>query len=479
MGVQSDCSSDLGRGIFVTSRYNFYVPIESGILLYNSRTGSVLRLSGEDSTEFAHAFCSGIVEIEEEIVTLPLFEQLSKGGFIIPSGTNELETIREQFQQARDNTPIVVTLTTTMDCNLGCYYCYESRTKETLGIKHISDIVTWASQQIHTRKNRSLHVDWYGGEPLLNIEFIDSASDALQSMCLQQRASYSASVISNGTAWPANVGDFIARHKIRQVQVTFDGLPENHNIRRRYRKGYAPSDDTNSFFTIADLVDKLLDHTRVDIRINLDPLNQQDLLPLVDFARERGWFKRKFPAVVQPARLAAYTDRSAFVRNSGLSTSQYDDLRQRLRSQVGKEIKIEESEAPDGFAYPKTSVCAALTRGSFVVGADGLHYRCGLQVGEKHRAVGAIPSVLGNALPNYPDKKWWDQFDPTVLPSCSRCSFLPICWGGCPKKHLDQDAHALDEQSHFWRHNLPRLITSRFGLKPPDNFQYSEIDQFR
>jgi uncharacterized protein len=469
-----------GNAVFVTSRYNFNVPVEGGSLLYNSNTGAVLRLSGPDATELTEALCSGIVEVSDSLLPPGILKQLETGGFIVPPGTDELEIIRNRFWAARKETPMVITLTTTMDCNLGCYYCYESRSKERLGKKHLSDICDLIIQALRTRNRKSLHVDWYGGEPLLNLDFIEQASPEIQRVCEIEKARYSASVISNGTAWPMDVGHFVKRHRIRQVQVSFDGLHDNHKARRRYRKAYAADDNSNSFETIATLVDQLLDYTRVDIRLNLDRQNQNDLLPFVDFARDRGWFTRDFPAVIQPARLAAYSERSAFMRANELDVREYDEIRNHLRGYVHSEIKVEEAEAPDGFAFPKTSVCAALAMDSLVVGADGLHYRCGLQVGEKHRAIGNLPGLSNDVGHNkYPDKEWWESFDPTILQNCSRCSFLPICWGGCPKKHLESDKHALEEQSRFWRANLPRLITSRFGLHPPQGFKFSEIHQFR
>jgi uncharacterized protein len=224
-------------------------------------------------------------------------------------------------------------------------------------------------------------------------------------------------------------------------------------------------------------VDRLLDCVRVDLRFNAHHHNQGDLLPFVEFARRRGWFDRHFPAVVQPARLAAYSERSEFMRSAEMSAAEFESLRDSVRSVTGTDIKVEESEVPDGFPYPKTSVCAALASRSEVIGADGLKYRCGLQVGEQHRAVGATRPELSRR--RFADADWWERFDPTILPSCSRCSFLPICWGGCPKKHLEADQHALDEQSYYWRANLPRLVASRFGLKPPLDFAYDEADQFR
>ncbi len=36
---------------------------------------------------------------------------------------------------------MVLTLTTTQDCNLGCYYCYETRSNDSLQSGHLAEIV--------------------------------------------------------------------------------------------------------------------------------------------------------------------------------------------------------------------------------------------------------------------------------------------------------------------------------------------------
>jgi hypothetical protein len=37
----------------VSSRYNFFLPSSEGSLLYNSKSGAVMLLKGEDSSQFA------------------------------------------------------------------------------------------------------------------------------------------------------------------------------------------------------------------------------------------------------------------------------------------------------------------------------------------------------------------------------------------------------------------------------------------
>jgi uncharacterized protein len=168
------------------------------------------------------------------------------------------------------------------------------------------------------------------------------------------------------------------------------------------------------------------------------------------------------------------------MRKSELTIDEYDAIRALVRNELGHETPVEESEAPHGFPYPRTSVCAALADDSVVIGADGRTYRCGLQVSETHRAVGNLRRELRVLTPGRDaDDLWWQQFDPTNLPTCSRCSFLPICWGGCPKKHLENDQHAIVEQGAYWRKNLPRLIASGVGLDAPPDFTFSKTDQFR
>lgn len=461
-----------------TSRYSFSVPVREGSVLFNARTGAVIFLRGKDAKHLCDTLASPAARLEVEQLPPAIAPALLEGGFVSSASFDELADIRTAYMKARGDAPVVLTLTTTQDCNLGCYYCYEERTTDALAVASVPAIVRLAKDRLRRRNKRSLHVDWYGGEPLLNLEFLEAASSALQAMCESEGYTYSASIISNGTTWPAAVGEFLARHRIRQVQVSFDGMEKAHTRRRRYRSGHEQTD--SSFERSVALVDQLLDHVRVDLRFNVDNMNQGDLLKFIDMARGKGWFARRHPAVVQPARLAAYSERSAFMSRTQLDLAQFDRLRDSVRAALVGETQVEESEAPDGAAFPRTYVCAALAHDSVVVGAESRLYRCGLQVGEIHRSVGQLGErrhlpLLGK----HADETFWAAFDPTSAPNCSRCSFLPMCWGGCPKKHLEGDEHALHEQSLYWRKNLPRLIAARVGADVQPGFMLSEADQFR
>jgi uncharacterized protein len=455
-----------------SSRYNFAIPVRGAVLLYNTGSGAVVRLAGPDAEPLAAGLSGPPRPVPVMGWPAALCEQLVTGEFLVPLGTDEVSPIRERYWRARRETPMTLTITTTMDCNLGCYYCYEERSDAGLREHDVPAIVALAEERLRASARRTLHVDWYGGEPLLNLAALEAGSHALQALCDRLGVTYGASIVSNGTAWPADVGAFVARHCLRQVQISFDGLAAHHDKRRRYRSGRAPETEASSFARAAALVDRLLDHARVDVRLNLDQGNRGDLLPFIAFMRERGWFGRRFPAVFQPARISAFSDRSKFLRPRELPGDVFETMRATARAAIDGRIALEESEVPDGFPFPRTSVCGALANDSTVIGADKALYRCGLQVGEQHRKVGHLGPVAAPALlpvlssgsgAGAGDEDWWAEFDPTQLPTCRGCSFLPVCWAGCPKRHLDGDSHAIAEQGVYWRRNLPRLVAEGTG----------------
>lgn len=458
------------------SAYNFCFKTGDESVLYNSKTGATIKMEGYHAEQLGQFLIGDKKFFSEGQFEEGLFNKLIKDGFLVEENRNELLEIRELYWKARGETPLVLTLTTTMDCNLGCYYCYETRSNKKLEFSDIDSIKLYLEKNLEKGAKRSVHVDWYGGEPLLNIRFLEQASFELQAFCKEREVNYHSSVISNGTVWPENLKDFISQHKIRQVQVSFDGEKERHNKIRRYRKGYDTDGENNSYDKLIKLIDNLLDYVHVDIRFNIDNSSKKEIDRFLDFAISNNWFNRKFPAIFQPARVSSYSERSSFIDKTQLSLEEFDEIRDKISNKLKGIGAIEESEVPDGYPFPKTSVCAALAQDSFVVGADKLIYRCGLQVGELHRSVGSLNTDHNKT---YQDDSWWSEFDPTKMPSCSKCSFLPICFGGCPKKHLEGDQKALDEQSEYWRNNLEKKVLNFVGIHSSTIRPLVSADQFR
>lgn len=95
---------------------------------------------------------------------------------------------------------------------------------------------------------------------------------------------------------------------------------------------------------------------------------------------------------------------------------------------------------------------------SVVLGPDGKMYKCGLEVGSPEKSHRHVRSTLGNQTPTSPILMKWMSYNPLNIPKCSNCRFLPICMGGCPKTHFEEDTSYLDDTCQYWQDNFERII---------------------
>lgn len=119
-------------------------------------------------------------------------------------------------------------------------------------------------------------------------------------------------------------------------------------------------------------------------------------------------------------------------------------------------------------------------------------YGFGLQVSERARAVGRLHTTRGRVVPMRPlgapaaatdTRCWWTACEPTEESRCGSSALLPLCWGGCPKYHLERDAQALQEQWGYWRRNLARYVLSPWAdigtLTDETLVELGDVAQFR
>lgn len=465
--------ADLGTHL-QTSRYNFCLPLTTGFLLYNARTGASLRYPLDAPREFLDALCQYPARVAVEDVGERTRERLQRGGFLVEAGFDELVEIRCQYLHAKIEAPVIVTITTTNDCNLGCFYCFQKRDVSHLQNGRIEQIVDHIAAIFAQSHKRTLHVDWYGGEPMLNRAFLEKASLAIQDACRDMGVAYSASILTNGTLWPDDALAFVTAHHIERLQVTFDGMSRSHNKTRRHRT--ASEENVDQFDAACTLVDQLAPHISVDIRFNLSRQNADEATEFAEMGRSRGWFAPQNKALLQLAKLTPYSSEVDFLRKVEFTFAEFEEVRNRVRAQV-PDGKLDKSASLDSYPSPRESVCAAIAEDSIVIGADGNLYSCGLQVTEPHRNVGHLGQA--HAERALKEIELWDGFDPTRAPSCSRCSFLPLCWGSCPKLHMEGDTAQLDQQSEFWRVMLPRRLAASLDLSVAPGFVLTAEDQFR
>ena len=134
-----------------TSRYTFRVPLRDGFVLYNASTGTVLGLEGPDAEELSALLSGDRALIPVESLGPAMTARLRRTGFLVAPDLDEVATVQERYWSARGNAPVCLLVTTTMDCNLGCYYCYESRSDDALAVEDADALVAVAAERLGRR----------------------------------------------------------------------------------------------------------------------------------------------------------------------------------------------------------------------------------------------------------------------------------------------------------------------------------------
>lgn len=110
-------------------------------------------------------------------------------------------------------------------CNLRCVYCYEDHAYKKRMTSETADILISFIKQ---RSPDIVHIEYFGGEPMLNLQFIKIFAEKL----VQVGILFKASMTTNGTLLNEANLKLLYASGIRSFQITIDGARELHNSLR-------------------------------------------------------------------------------------------------------------------------------------------------------------------------------------------------------------------------------------------------------
>ena len=237
------------------SRYTHVIPVRGRALLYNGRTGAVAELDGRGRTR-VHRLLDTLASAQP----LPrrsdqLARELAAGGFIVRSDLDELAVLESQFERGRQRSQFLLTILPTFGCDLACSYCFVGKKTGTMA-------------RVHAQRLPSMHVDWFGGEPLLALPIVERLSGGLQRLCASHEIPYRAQIITNGTQVTPAAVDVLLRSAVDRVQISIDGPAAVHDRRRPSKAGRQ-----SSFDQIVDALPLLVGRFTIRLRINIDTRN--------------------------------------------------------------------------------------------------------------------------------------------------------------------------------------------------------------
>ena len=198
------------------SKYNIVFESPYGRFIYNTFTNNLMEMNASLISCIDKIISGDFSYLSEDDVLA-----LKKNMILVDDDTNIYRSIKLQRLMSRlDTGYLTLTIAPTTACNFKCIYCYESGIAP-LSAKAKLNLLEDTISFVKLFKNtKFLRVTWYGGEPLLQFEYIEKLSHRLMNMF----ENYNAHMITNAYLLDKAKSQKLKELKISAIQVTIDGL---------------------------------------------------------------------------------------------------------------------------------------------------------------------------------------------------------------------------------------------------------------
>ncbi|MBQ3302757.1 MAG: radical SAM protein [Eggerthellaceae bacterium] len=407
-------SRTAGEAGWHVSRYNLMasVPGKNTIAIANLYRGNCA-----EYTPLEMYLLSVLEELDEHH---PIIDRFAKRGIIV--NHDERAALEAMGRAACAGMKEVgLTICPTMGCNFDCPYCFEDHFAGKMGAEVQDDVVALAERMMTAAGAKNLSVSWFGGEPLLAPDVIESLSMRLIALAEERGGEYSANIITNGYLLTQEIAGMLERCKVKNAQVTIDGIREIHDA-TRYLRGGKPT-----FERIVGNLRNVKLPFSVVIRHNVHEGNIAEVDALEAFikelAEESGNDLSYYPAPV-----------------SGSATA--DERGKQVSLLCGSDAsEIGIKQEAQRFRVGRGHYCGAHNIWSVGIDEKGNLQKCweavdkpAISFGTAHDWDPADPFASASNADNL--TKYLNTALPIHDEECRECVWLPMCVGGCPHKRL-------------------------------------------
>ncbi len=410
--------------MMVASRYNIYDE-KNFSYIANTLTGACIQVTKEEILGIKH----GKLEVfsDEEIAVL------EENGIIIDSELVEIQLLRNAYNFCKyTNKRATITIAPSLDCNFDCSYCYEEKSKERMSEMIKNQVLLFLHHLLEENQIQELNICWYGGEPILCIDIIKQMSAKIMAVCKEIGSTYHASIITNGYLVDDKIVDILKICKIRTAQVTLDGTKETHDTRRRLMNGQGTYEKIKrAVFLLAD------NGINVAVRVNLDKSNLHEYKSVYEI------FKGNENINCYPAIVTVEENQTIYQKALCYAHTEFE----KFYDAIWEDIYEDEKRKIELSMQSGICSCAAEHVHSYLIGPNGNLYKCLNDICNGEYAVGHVSGDISGTLAT---AKYLGR-DPFTEPECSKCPYIPICYGGCVFEYKKHNTHACKAVKYMYR----------------------------
>ena len=381
----------------VWSSFVIRQPTEEGLLLYNALTLELLHVPA--------ALVDSLEAPEGE-----LRDTLRKKWYLVPQTLDQHRTALELRQTLRAMEPPAggikkYTVLTTTACNARCFYCFEKGWETRTMSPETADKA--AEYMLAHSAGVPFVIDWFGGEPLVNLRVIDRICRRLT----EGGADFSSTMATNGSLFDPEV---IARAadlwRLRHASITLDGLGADYDRVKNYKTIGEGAFDR----VLQNICGLAAAGVRVTIRMNYDFYNLEQIHELTDYL---------IANVAGTPGISAYP--TLLIEDPDDPAAQRSDEARTLLWREGRALRAKLEQA--GLLRPmrllkeqETHMCMADSRNMITILPEG--------------QIGLCESYINDGFIGSLDSPDFDQAEMAAMeelreeiPACADCPLFPSC----------------------------------------------------
>jgi len=392
------------------SMFDIVEQASGGHIIRNTMTGAVAFLSSVDYGSISEAISNGTL-----VATSDIEDLIGDNGILVDREEDEVALFSRMFFDTRNSGTDTFTLhfLPTIACQLSCSYCFENggERKGVMKENVMEKSMEWLNEYFSVHNLRRMKVVLFGGEPLLGVKMIKKALPLFSALAERCGLDYRTEPVTNGELLTEDVASFLYGYSWRRLQVTLDGPKDIHDG-LRFGNKRRPTFDTIISNMLMVLSQEYID--KVDIRINYSLQTRDRVVDLLEYLARLGVQEKLnlsfgiiMPTLEGSMQISEDDSANAYV------------LFCTKAKELGFETPVE---------YTVGSWCVAIEKHSVVLQPDGSLQKCISTVGRNQYNFSDI-SILPAG---YAKDTRFEMFKRTEDCKKEKCSYIPICGGGCP-----------------------------------------------
>ncbi|MDG0874705.1 SPASM domain-containing protein [Paenibacillus thiaminolyticus] len=411
------------------SRFNILSDDGEICKLYNSYNGDITIFPKDEAIIVKNILKSKIINMPQKSSDMvsKIITFLYQKGFLVNEDLNELQLATAQkYKMLSESRGLHLILMPNEDCNFRCVYCYEDFLKSEMKTTVQEGILHFLEKSLS--KYNYLNISWFGGEPLKSFDIIKKMSTQMIEICKKNNVQYRAGITTNGYLLNKEIFTQLLDMQVKSFQITLDGTAQTHDNYRVGRYG------EKTFDTIlTNLID--MKHSSktftIVIRSNIDhevAATMDEYISLVTglFAEDSRFVLHFIP--IQNLKGE---------QTSNVHLCDTKDLFPLYNKAKDKGFNFNFYKQ---YLQPGGSECYASKPSSYIIGSDGMIYKCTVAFNNPYNHVGKLTED-GELVIDWEKWSLWVTGGVNEDLACTKCYFRPSCQGNaCPLERIESGA---------------------------------------